>query len=60
MKIVSNFVSCSVVKTTLRKGEGGGGGKVFFLFSYIIVQHIKIIVWKFEVHWSKTNGDMEL
>ena len=22
------------------------------------IQHIKIIVWKFEVDWSKTNGDI--
>ena len=35
-------------------------GGIFFSFSYINVQHIKIIVWKFEVDWSKTNGDMEL
>ena len=38
-------------------------GEVLFLFKnffYINIQHIKIIVSKFEVDWSKTIGDMEL
>ena len=42
--------------------EGGGVRYFFhfFEFSYINVQHIKIVVWKFEFDWSKSNGDMEL
>ena len=32
----------------------------FFLFCHMNVQHIKIIVLKFEVDWSKTNGNMDL
>ena len=33
---------------------------VFFKFCHMNVQYIKIIVLKFEVDWSKTNGDMNL
>ena len=32
----------------------------FFYLFYINVQHLKIILWKFESNWSKTDGDIHL